>query len=147
MHVGPGWMVFFLTTVAYCQHFFEFWDTIHTREIYLGPISITEAQLLIMAVHIINIFAGPVFWTQELPGVQSVLESVSAPIVGSRAAGAPSPLFGNSPLRLNEVVVVVVGGLEVLAGVSGSVSRVYARLTQRSKGLSSGEDCLLLVLL
>uniref|UniRef100_A0A7S3FZK0 Uncharacterized protein n=1 Tax=Palpitomonas bilix TaxID=652834 RepID=A0A7S3FZK0_9EUKA len=131
MHVGPGWMIFFLTQVAYCQHFFEFWDTIHTREIYLGPVSITEAQLLLMAVHVINMVGGAAFWTQEMPTVQAVLETIFVPLLG------PKP-FGEHSIRLNEITVLVVGGFEVLAGISGSLGRVYKRLNKKTIGQSSG---------
>ncbi|XP_058810791.1 cholinephosphotransferase 1 isoform X5 [Phymastichus coffea] len=62
----PTWMFFqcfCAMTLFYCAH----WQTYVSGSLRFGKIDVTEAQFVIIGIHLISAIFGPAIWTKELP--------------------------------------------------------------------------------
>ena len=64
---GSLYPILFITAQCspFVLHYYVFWDRLWTRELYLGPISITEGQFVIMAVMVAGGVSDGPFWQTE----------------------------------------------------------------------------------
>ncbi|XP_058810789.1 choline/ethanolaminephosphotransferase 1 isoform X3 [Phymastichus coffea] len=62
----PTWMFFqcfCAMTLFYCAH----WQTYVSGSLRFGKIDVTEAQFVIIGIHLISAIFGPAIWTKEIP--------------------------------------------------------------------------------
>jgi len=94
LQLGVGWLTFFIMNLNYIIFYGAQWEEYHTGVMELGYLNVTEAQLLVMLVHVLTAFWGSSFWLSSFC-VAGFCIQYNHLFVLLQAIGAFATLFGN----------------------------------------------------
>jgi len=95
MQIGGGWFCFFLLISFQIAFYAAQWEEYHTGVLELGYLNVTEAQIILMVIHLITAFNGGEWWNDVVLEVGGVpLQRKMFPIL-FQLGGAYVTLAGN----------------------------------------------------
>jgi len=94
LQMGATWTLFWVLTANCVTFYMAQWEEYHTGTLELWYLNVTEAQLLIMLIHLMTAALGSHFWLQTVV-VAGVALQYNWIVVGFQLVGAGITVLGN----------------------------------------------------